>query len=41
MEQNPAAFRENKVVLIQGKLDDRGGERKLICNKVEHILEES
>jgi DNA polymerase-3 subunit alpha len=39
MEQNPAAFRENKVVLIQGKLDDRGGEKKLICNSIEEITE--
>ncbi len=41
MEENPAAFRENKIVLIQGKLDDRGGERKLICNSIEEISEES
>ncbi len=39
MEQNPAAFRENKVVLIRGKLDNREGVRKVICDHIEEIKE--
>jgi DNA polymerase-3 subunit alpha len=39
MEKNPAVFRENKVVLIHGKLDNRDDVPKLICDSVEEIVE--
>ncbi len=39
MEKNPAAFRENKVVFIRGKLDNRDGVKKIICDYIEEIKE--
>jgi DNA polymerase-3 subunit alpha len=38
-ERNPAAFQENKVVLVSGKVDMRDGVLKLICENIEEILE--
>jgi len=41
IERSPSLFQENKIVLISGRIDVRGGVQKLICEKVEEILEES
>ncbi|PIS38932.1 MAG: DNA polymerase III subunit alpha [Candidatus Nealsonbacteria bacterium CG08_land_8_20_14_0_20_43_11] len=39
IERNPAAFQENKVVLIKGRVDMRDGIPKMICDEIEEILE--
>ena len=39
IETNPAAFQENKMVLIGGRLDNRNGERKFIAEEIEEIVE--
>ena len=40
IEKNPAAFQENKVVFISGRLDNRDGVPKLICENIEEIINE-
>ena len=40
IERNPSAFKENKIVLVSGRLDNKDGVFKLICEEVEEILEE-
>jgi DNA polymerase-3 subunit alpha len=40
IERNPSAFQENKIVLISGRVDNRDGVSKIICEEVEEILEE-
>ncbi len=40
IETNPAAFQENKMVLIGGRLDNRNGERKFIAEEIEEIIEQ-
>lgn len=37
LERNPAVWREENVLLIEGKVDRRGGEMKLICERAEQI----
>jgi DNA polymerase-3 subunit alpha len=39
LEKNPAAFVENKVVFVYGRLDNRDGETKIVADRVEEILE--
>ncbi len=40
IEKNPTAFKENKIVLVAGRLDNRGGDApKLICENIEEIME--
>ena len=39
VERNPALFQENKIVMVEGRLDSRDGMQKLICEGVEEILE--
>jgi DNA polymerase-3 subunit alpha len=40
IEKNPTAFKENKIVLVSGKLDSRQLETpKLICENIEEVLE--
>jgi len=41
IERNPAAFKENKIVLVSGRLDVKDGISKLICENIEEILEET
>jgi DNA polymerase-3 subunit alpha len=41
IERNPRAFQENKIVLVSGRVDNRDGVPKLICEEVEEILEET
>lgn len=37
LEAHPQAFQENAVVVISGKLNDRDGIPKLLCDDVKHI----
>ncbi|MFH1714497.1 MAG: DNA polymerase III subunit alpha [Candidatus Nealsonbacteria bacterium] len=39
IERNPAAFQENKIVMVSGRLDSRDGVPKLICDNIEEVLE--
>ncbi len=39
LEKNPAAFIENKVVFVSGRLDRKSDEPKLICEDIEEIIE--
>jgi DNA polymerase-3 subunit alpha len=39
IEKNPAAFQENKIVFVQGRIDVRDGVQKLICETIEEIVE--
>jgi DNA polymerase-3 subunit alpha len=39
-EQNPNIFQENKIVTIKGKVDNRDGVPKIICNEIEEVVEE-
>ncbi|MDO8601056.1 MAG: OB-fold nucleic acid binding domain-containing protein, partial [bacterium] len=39
IERNPSAFQENKIVFISGKVDDRNGTPKVICESIEEIIE--
>ena len=41
IERNPTAFQENKIVLVSGRVDNRDGIPKLICEDIEEILEET
>lgn len=38
MERNPAALQENKIVFIAGRVDDRGGEIKIVADDVQEIM---
>ena len=40
IEQNPDIFQENKIVMVKGKVDNRDGVPKIICNEIEEIVEE-
>jgi DNA polymerase-3 subunit alpha len=40
IEKNQKIFQENKIVMIKGKVDNRNGVPKVICEEVEEILEE-
>ncbi|MDO8663831.1 MAG: DNA polymerase III subunit alpha, partial [Candidatus Wildermuthbacteria bacterium] len=39
MEKNPAAFQENKIVFVSGRMDNRDNVPKLICDNIEEIVE--
>jgi len=39
IEKNPELFRENKIVMIRGRVDNRDGVPKLICEDIEEIVE--
>jgi len=39
IERNPRAFQENKIVFVSGKLDNRDGVPKLICENIEEVIE--
>ena len=39
IERNPTAFRENKIVFVSGRVDNRDGIPKLICEDIEEIIE--
>jgi DNA polymerase-3 subunit alpha len=39
VERNPEIFRENKIVMIKGRVDDRDGVPKIICQEIEEIVE--
>jgi DNA polymerase III alpha subunit len=39
IERNPRAFQENKIVFVSGKIDNRDGVPKLICQDIEEIVE--
>jgi len=39
IEKNPAVFQQNKIVLISGRVDNRDGIPKIICEEAEEILE--
>jgi len=41
IERNPTAFQENKIVLVSGRVDNRDGVPKLICEEVEEIIEKT
>ncbi len=40
IQRNPAIFQENKIVMVQGRLDSKDGMPKIICESVEEIIEE-
>jgi len=40
IEKNPAVFQENKIVFIWGRVDNRDGVQKIICEEIEEITEE-
>ena len=40
MERNPAAFQENKIVLISGRVDSRNEDLKIIAEEIEEIVSE-
>ena len=39
IEKNPAAFQENKIVLVSGRIDNRDGVPKLIADTIEEIFQ--
>ncbi|MCK4781923.1 DNA polymerase III subunit alpha [Candidatus Parcubacteria bacterium] len=39
IENNPNIFQENKIVIIKGKVDNRDGVPKIICNEIEEVIE--
>jgi len=39
IERNPTAFQENKIVLVSGRVDNKDGVPKLICEDIEEIIE--
>lgn len=41
VEKNPTIFQENKIVLISGRVDNREGTPKIICEEIEEIIENS
>lgn len=41
IEKNPSVLQENKIVLIEGRVDNRDGVPKIIAEEVEEILEET
>jgi DNA polymerase-3 subunit alpha len=40
LEKQSQLFQEEKIVIIQGKVDNRDGTPKVICEKIEEIIEE-
>ncbi|MDI6591641.1 MAG: DNA polymerase III subunit alpha [Patescibacteria group bacterium] len=39
IEKNPEIFKENKIVMIRGRVDNRDGVPKIICEEIEEIVE--
>jgi DNA polymerase-3 subunit alpha len=39
ISKNPSVFQENKIVLISGRVDDKDGVPKIICEDIEEIIE--
>ena len=39
ISKNPSAFQENKIVLVSGRVDNKDGVPKLICEDIEEIIE--
>ena len=39
IQKNPSAFQENKIVFVSGRVDNRDGVPKVICEEVEEIKE--
>ena len=39
IERNPSVFQENKIVFISGRVDNRDGTPKVICEEIEEIIE--
>ncbi|MFH1451494.1 MAG: DNA polymerase III subunit alpha [bacterium] len=39
IEIKPSLFQENKIVFVTGKIDNRGGMPKMICEEIEEIIE--
>jgi DNA polymerase-3 subunit alpha len=39
VERNPSAFKENKIVLVSGRVDMKDGVPKFICENIEEIVE--
>jgi len=37
--KNPEAFQENKIILVEGRVDEKDGVPKIICEEVEEIIE--
>jgi len=40
LSKNPSAFQENKIVLVSGRISERGDTPKLIAENVEELVEE-
>ena len=40
IERNPGIFQENKIVMIKGRVDNRDGVPKIICEEIEEIINE-
>ena len=38
--QNQETFQENKVVIVKGRVDNRSGEPKVICNDIQELIKE-
>jgi len=41
IERNPALFQENKIVFVSGRIDNRDGAPKVICEDIQEIVEET
>ncbi|MCK4354752.1 DNA polymerase III subunit alpha [Candidatus Parcubacteria bacterium] len=39
LEQSPIIFEENKIIMVDGRVDNRGGVPKIICQSVEEVIE--
>jgi DNA polymerase-3 subunit alpha len=39
LEQSPIVFEENKIIIVDGKVDNRGGVPKIICQNIEEVIE--
>ena len=39
LEQSPIILEENKIIIVDGKVDNRGGVPKIICQNIEEVIE--
>jgi DNA polymerase-3 subunit alpha len=39
IERNPAAFQENKIVFVWGRVDNRDGSPKIICDEIQEVIQ--
>ena len=37
LEKNPDAWKENTIIIAKGKVNDRDGEMKLLCDEVKTL----